>query len=197
MRFIAVLLLSLLTSIAAFGQRPRVIDTSESTKSSAGKSSTGKSSTVAVAPAPQTVKAKYEGGVFGYNHTMTGTLSFDDTNQRLVFRNKEQKEVLFIPYGAITSAFADTQKRQPAAATVAQNVPYVGFPFGFIKTKVRYLTLQYNDPDSRANGLTSFKLENKEILASVVKTLAEKAELTAHGEIYVRKTEASVDKIIP
>jgi hypothetical protein len=187
MRFIAVLLLSLLTSIAAFAQRPRTIDASATTASS----------NVAVAPAPQTVKAKYEGGVFGYNKTMTGTLSFDDSNRRLLFRNKQQKEVLFIPYDAVTSAFADTQKRRPAAATVASHIPYIGFPLGFIKTKVRYLTLQYTDPDSRANGVTSFKLENKQILASVLKTLAEKADMTARGEIYIKKRDAVVDKTIP
>jgi hypothetical protein len=188
MRFIAVLLLSLLTSIAAFAQRPRTIDTSATTDSS----------TVAVAPAPQTVKAKYEGGVFGHNKTMTGTLSFDDNNRRLLFRNKQQKEVLFIPYDAVTSAFADTQKRRPAAATVASHIPfYIGIPFGFIKTKVRYLTLQYTDPDSRANGITSFRLENKEILASVLKTLAEKADMTTRGEVYVKKTGAVVDKTTP
>jgi len=193
MRFIAILLLSLLTSIAAFAQRPRTIDTRGTTNSTAAKSST-----VAVAPAPQTVKAKYEGGVFGYNNTMNGTLSFDDTNQRLLFRNKEQKEIIFIPYDAVTSAFADTQKRRPAAATVASHIPfYIGMPFGFIKTKVRYLTLQYSDPDSRASGLTSFKLENKEILASMLKTLSEKAGLTARGEIYIRKNDAIVDKTMP
>jgi len=188
MRFIAVLLLTLLTSIAAFAQRPRTIDASATTDSS----------TTAVAPAPQTVKAKYEGGVFGYNHTMTGTLSFDDNNRRLLFRNKQQKEVLFIPYDAVTSAFADTQKRRPAAATVASHIPfYIGIPFGFIKTKVRYLTLQYTDPDSRASGFTSFKLENKQILASVLKTLAEKAGMTARGEVYIKKRDAVSDKTIP
>lgn len=188
MRFIAVLLLTLLMSIAAFAQRPRTINASASTDSS----------TVAVAPAPQTVKAKYEGGVFGHNNTMNGTLSFDDTNLRLLFRNKEQKEVLFIPYDAVNSAFADTQKRRPAAATVASHIPfYIGIPFGFIKTKVRYLTLQYTDPDSRTGGTTSFKLENKEILASVLKTLAEKAGLTARGEVYIKKPDAVVDKTIP
>jgi hypothetical protein len=187
MRFTAVLLLTLLTSTAAFAQRPRTIDASTTTDSS----------TVAVAPAPQTVKAKYEGGVFGYNNTMSGTLSFDDTNQRLLFRDKQQKEVLFIPYGAITSAFADTQKRRPAAATVASHIPYIGLPLGFIKTKVRYLTIQYTDPDSRASGITSFKLENKQILASVVKTLAEKADMTARGEIYIKKSDAVVEKTTP
>ncbi len=188
MRFIAVLLLTLLASMAAFAQRPRTVDTSATTDSP----------TTAVAPAPQTVKAKYEGGVFGHNKTMNGTLSFDDTNQRLLFRNKQQKEVLFIPYDAVTSAFADTQKRQPAAATVASHIPfYIGIPFGFIKTKVRYLTLQYTDPDSRANGITSFKLENKEILASVLKTLAEKADMTARGEVYIKKPNAVSNQTIP
>lgn len=188
MRFIAVLLLSLLASIAAFAQRPRTIDASAKTDSS----------NVAIAPAPQTVKAKYEGGVFGYNKTMNGTLSFDDTNRRLLFRNKQQKEVLFIPYDAVTSAFPDTQKRRPAAATVASHIPfYIGLPFGFIKTKVRYLTLQYTDPDSRASGITSFKLENKEILASVLRTLAEKAGMTARGEVYIKKPNAVSNQTIP
>jgi hypothetical protein len=187
MRFIAVLLLTLLMSIAAFAQRPRTIDASASSDSS----------TVAVAPAPQTVKAKYEGGVFGHNNTMTGTLSFDDTNRRLLFRNKEQKEVLFVPYDAVNSAFADTQKRRPAAATVASHIPYIGWPLGLIKTKVRYLTIQFTDPDSRVSGITSFKLENKEVLASVLKTLAEKAGMTARGEVYIRKHDTVTDQTIP
>jgi hypothetical protein len=186
MRITAVLILILLVATAAFAQRPRTVDTRAT-----------ESSMAAIAPAPQTVKAKYEGGVFGYNKTMDGTLSFDDTNNRLLFRNKQQKEVLFIPYDAVNSAFADTQKRRPAAATVASHIPYIGFPLGLIKTKVQYLTLQYNDPDSNASGITSFKLENKEILASVLKTLAQKAGMTVRGEVYVRKQDAIVDKTMP
>lgn len=139
-------------------------------------------------PAPQTMKAKYEGGIFGYNKTMDGTLSFDDTNQRMLFR-KDKKEIFFIPYNAVSSVFADTQKRQPAAATVAQHVPYFGWPLGFLKTKVRYLTLQYNDPDTHVSGVTSFRLENKDIVDSVVYTLANKAGLIPRGEIYVRKKD--------
>ncbi|HZI85701.1 MAG TPA: hypothetical protein VFD48_02630 [Pyrinomonadaceae bacterium] len=187
MRVTAVLILILLVATSAFAQRPRTVDTS----------ATAESSTSAIAPAPETVKAKYEGGVFGYNKTMNGTLSFDDTNNRLLFRDKQQKEVLFIPYDAVASAFADTQKRRPAAATVASHIPYIGFPLGLIKTKVQYLTLQYNDPDSKASGITSFKLENKQILASVLKTLAQKAGMTARGEVYVRKQEGFVDKTMP
>jgi hypothetical protein len=141
-----------------------------------------------VAPAPQTVKAKYEGGVFGYNKTMEGTLTFDDTNSRLLFKNKTNKEMFFIPYNAVTSAFADTQKRRPAAASVISAIPLIyALPAQFIKTKVRYLTMNYYDPHTHVTGITSFRMENKEILASVLESLAEKAGMVARGEVYVRQ----------
>lgn len=143
------------------------------------------------APAPQTMKAKYEGGVFGYNKKRSGTLSFDDTNRRLLFRTKEQKALLFIPYDAVTSAFADTQSRQPAAATVAGQIPLIyALPAYFIKTKVQYLTIQYSDPDSKVAGITSFKLENKALVLSALAALADKAALSPRGEIYVKKRDA-------
>ena len=50
-------------------------------------------------PAPQTVKVKYEGGIFGYNKKLDGTLSFDEVNQRLLFREKNSQQVVFfVPY---------------------------------------------------------------------------------------------------
>jgi hypothetical protein len=151
------------------------------------------------APAPKTVKAKYEGGVFGYRKTMEGTLTFDDDNNRLLFKDKKPPKEIHIPYDAITSAFADTQKRRPAAATVASHIPliYVPNPIGFIKTKVRYLTIQYYDPDSKVSGITSFKLENKDLLASVLKTLADKTGMTKRGDIYVKKRDDDSSKLDP
>ena len=178
MKFTGVVLMMLIVAAAVCGQRPRAVDTSAPTDATKA----------APPPAPQTMKAKYEGGIFGYNKTMEGTLSFDDTNQRLLFR-KDQREVFFIPYNAVTSAFSDTQKRRPSAATVAQHIPYIGFPLGFIKKKVRYLTLQYSDPDTRVAGVTSFRLENKELVDSVVFALANKAGLVPRGEIFIRKKE--------
>ena len=173
----AIFLLTAFT-FAALAQRPRTL-TQDS-----GEAATN---TPTPSPAPSTVKAKYEGGVFGYNHKIEGTITLDDTNQRLVFRNDKQKEILFVPYNAITGAYGDTHSVRPAAATAASNVPYIGLPLGLIKTKVRYLTLQYNDPDSKVSGVTSFKLENKDILDSVLATLAGKAGLTKRGEVFVRK----------
>jgi hypothetical protein len=51
--------------------------------------------------------------------------------------------------------------------------------------------VQYNDPDSQQSGITSFKLENKEILNSVLVALAGKTGLTQRGDIYVKKKEVS------
>lgn len=177
MRIIFSLLLIGALLTGAFAQRPRTMEP-EQTKTPAPK------------PAPKTVKAKYEGGVFGYTKTMEGTLTFDDENNRLYFKDKKPPKEISIPYEAITSAFADTQKRQPRAATIASHVPVIyALPAHFIKKKVRYLTLQYSDPDSKVNGITSFKLENKELLESVLAALAQKTGMTLRGDIYVKKRD--------
>src|ERR1044071_9732127 len=121
----------------AFAQRPRTTLNDDPPKPTR------------TAPAPSTFKAKYEGGVFGHPNKMSGTLTLDDANNRLVFRDGKQKERMSIPYKSLTGAYADTHSVRPAAATVANAVPFYGIPAGFIKTKVRYLTLQFDDPDSK------------------------------------------------
>jgi hypothetical protein len=165
---------------ATFAQRPRTMsqDKTETT-----------TNVPPPPPAPQTIPAKYEGGVFGYNKKMEGTLTFEDANQRLVFKNDKQKELFFVPYNAVTGAYGDTHAVRPAAASIASNIPYVGLPASLIRTKVRYLALQYSDPDSKVSGVTSFRLENKDILDSVLNTLAGKAGLTKRGDIFVKKKE--------
>ena len=172
----------LLTMIAgaALAQRPRAMNQDKVEPTA---------NVPAPAPAPPTVKAKYEGGVFGHNKKIEGTLNFDDVNQRLIFKDGNQKEILFFPYNALTGAYADTHSVRPAAATVASNIPFYGLPAGFIKTKVRYLTLQYSDPDSKVAGVTSFRLENKDILDSVLNAVATKAGMSKRGEVFIKKKE--------
>ena len=121
----AVFLLTAVT-FAALAQRPRTLSQDSAEPAT---------NTPTPPPAPQTVKAKYEGGVFGYNHKMEGTLTLDDPNQRLVFRNQKQKEILFVPYNAITGAYADTHSVRPAAATAASNIPYMEFLQPLLKPK--------------------------------------------------------------
>lgn len=140
-------------------------------------------------PAPSTVKAKYEGGVFGYTKKKTGKLTIDSTNNRLVFSDDKGKEMFHIPFGSITGAYGDSHYKQPAAATVVSHVPFYGIPASFIKTKVRYLTIQYDDPDSKAAGVTSFRLDTKQLVDSVLYTVATKSGLKKRGDIYIRKKE--------
>ena len=186
MKVIASLLLVGVMFVGVSAQRPRSIDPQPTAQTPAPR------------PAPKTVKAKYEGGVFGYTKTMEGTLTLDDENDRLLFKDKKPPKEISIPYAAITSAFLDTQKRRPTAATIASNVPSIySLPARFIKTKVRYLTLQYNDPDSRVSGVTSFKLDNKEVLESVLAALAEKSNLTLRGDVYVKKRAGDSSQATP
>ena len=189
MKIISALLLLGVLLTGAYAQRPRSMDPQPEAKPAP---------TVKPAPAPKTVKAKYEGGVFGYNKTMEGTLTFDDANNRLVFKDKKPPKEISIPYEAITSAFSDSKKVQPAAATVAQNVPSIySLPARFIKHKVRYLTLQYSDPDSKISGITSFKISDKALLESVLVTLAEKTNMTLRGDVYVKKKPEDSSKATP
>ncbi len=174
--------LSLILIAASFtiAQRPRTINDDAAQPSP---------STPPPAPPPETVNAKYEGGVFGFPKKKDGTLTLDAMNNRLVFRDGKKKELFSIPYGSITGAYGDTHSVRPAAATVASNVPLYGIPAAFIKTKVRYLTVKYDDPDSKATGVTSFRLENKALLDSVLYALANKAALTKRGDVYIKKKE--------
>lgn len=184
MKFGLLLVLIAITALVVPAQRPRSTDTA----------STGAASS-APAQAPTTVKAKYEGGVFGYNKKQDGSLVFDDPNSRLVFKNKQQKEVLFIPYEAVNQAFADTQARRPTAASVVSAIPVpygLNLPARFIKKKYQYLTMQFYDNDSHVGGVTSFKMSDKATVASVLNALANKAGLTPRGEMFVKQRNGQV-----
>ncbi|HKQ52262.1 MAG TPA: hypothetical protein VJT74_07840 [Pyrinomonadaceae bacterium] len=181
-------LLVALVAGSAAAQRPRTIDPAQPS----GGTATASNTAPKPAPAPQTFKAKYEGGIFAYNKKQTGTLTFDDANSRLVFRDKENKEYLSLPYSALTGAYADTKSRRPTAARVIGAIPApygANLPALFIRKKYRYLTLQFKDADNGAAGLTSFKVETKELLNSVLYTLAEKAGLEQRGDGYVRRSQ--------
>ena len=188
MKIVSTLLLLGALFTGAYAQRPRSADPQPSASTPAP----------VVKPAPKTVNVKYEGGVFGYRKTMQGTLTFDDDNNRLLFKDKKPPKEISIPYESITSAFADSKKVQPAAATVASNIPSIySLPAHFIKHKVRYLTLQYSDPNSNVSGITSFKISDKDLLQSVLVTLAQKTNMTLRGDVYVKKKPEDSSKATP
>lgn len=143
-------------------------------------------------PAPASVKAKYEGGMVGYKKT-DGTLNFDDANARLVFRDKQGRELFGLAYNSLLMAWPDTKSSTSTTGRVlASAVPYgLGLPGLLMKNKSRYINLRYQDPDTGTEGATSFKIGDKLLLASVIDTLADKAGLAARGDAYVRRKDAS------
>jgi hypothetical protein len=187
-KFLGAGLLVALMAGAALAQRPRTADTTQP--------ATAGVSTPKPPPAPQTFKAKYEGGIFGFNQKQTGTLTFDDINQRLVFRNKENKEVLSLPYSVVNGVYADTKSKRTTGGNVvtALPLPYGANMLGLLsRKKVRYMVLQFSDADTHNSGITSFKLETKELLNSVISTLAEKSGLEPRGDGFIRRKEAKPD----
>lgn len=138
--------------------------------------------------APITFIAKYEGGMFGFSRKEEGTLKFDDANFRLVFFGKNNKELFGIPYKDLIVIYPHSQSVQSTTGKVVQHVPLLGAGIlgGFIKEKRRYLVLNFDDPDMDIKGTVNFKLENKELLDSVVRTLGNKAELQQRGDAFYR-----------
>jgi hypothetical protein len=152
----------------------------------------GKKTTAAAAPA--TFSAKYEGGMFGFSKKESGILNLDDANQRLVFRDKKQKELFALPYGAMLVIYPQSQSARSNTGTVVGAIPLPGAGIAgmFIKEKRRYLIIQFADPDvEQARGTVSFKLENKELLNSVIETLGRANSMNQRGDAYYRKTTVS------
>ena len=138
--------------------------------------------------APVTFKAKYEGGMFGFSQKQEGTLKFDDANFRLVFFNKENKEQFGIPYSALVVIYPNMQSVQSGTGKAVQNVPILGAGIAgaFMKKKIRYLVINFDDQDMNARGTANFRLDSTELLQSVIQTLGTKAELQQRGDAYYR-----------
>lgn len=148
-----------------------------------------------VAPAPQSLPAKYEGGVFGYSKSEKGTLKFDDINERLVFYGKDSKEKFSIPYKSMLVIYPNSKSVRSTAGTVVSNIPVLGAGIvgGLMKEKKRYLVINYNDPDVDSKGTTNFKLETLQTVEAVMQTLAKKANLKPRGDAYYRPAATGGD----
>ena len=137
--------------------------------------------------APETVAAKYEGGMFGFDKKDEGSLKFDDANERLVFFGKDKKEKFAIPYDAMVMVYTGTKSVRSGAGTAVSVIPLPGAGLaGLIREKRHYLTIQFSDRDVEASGVASFKIESDQMRESVVHTLGAKAKLTQRGDAYYR-----------
>lgn len=182
-------LLSLLLAGTGFGQRPRVTEDEPQTPADTTRQMP------TPAPAPKFAKAKYMGGFFGMKQKQEGSLSFDDRNQRLVFRDKQEREVLSIPYEAVVATFADSEVRQTMGSgtksVVMGTAGILGLPALLLKKKFEYFTIQFKDPDTDVEGTTQFKMSDKQLVTSMAHTLATKAGLSQRGQIYVRRKNSA------
>lgn len=174
MRKFFLFLVAVFTLALVADAQPRPVETRSETKSAPVK------------PAPASFAAKYEGGLFGFNDKEEGTLKFDDINERLIFFGKDQKEKFALPFRAMLVVYPQSQSVQSTAGKVVSVVPYAGLLGGFIKEKRRYLVVHFDDPDVEAKGIVNFKIEDKELLDSVIVALGEKAELKQRGDAYYR-----------
>jgi hypothetical protein len=169
----------LLFSAVAFGQ-PRPVDSTKQAK--------------AKTPAPESFTAKYEGGLMGYNQKQTGTLKFDDANDRLVFFGEDKKEKFSMPYGSMLIIYPQSQSVTSTTGNVVKWIPLPGAALGgLIKEKRRYLVVHFDDPDVEAKGVVNFKLDTKELLDSVIDALAAKAKMVQRGDAFYRPKTVKSD----
>ena len=143
--------------------------------------------------APESFVAKYEGGMFGFTRKEEGTLKFDDVNERIIFFGKDQKEKFAIPYDAMLVIYPQSQSVRSTAGQVISAIPLPGAGLaGFLREKRSYLIVHFQDVDVEARGIVNFKVDNRELLDSVLAALAEKASLTQRGDAYYRPRRLTV-----
>jgi len=149
--------------------------------------------TIARTPAPNSFEAKYEGGMLGYGKREKGTLKFEDANERIVFYGKDQKEKFSIPYKSMLVIYPNAKSQRSTTGRVVGAIPLPGAGIAglFMREKLRYLIINFNDPQVDAKGTVNFKLANKELLGSVIQTLGEKAQMTQRGDAYYRPKDTS------
>ena len=145
-------------------------------------------------PAPEIFDAKYQGGFFGYSEKVDGKLKFDDINKRLVFFGEEGKELFGLAYSTIITIYPQSRSVTSTTGNIVRAIPLPGSIFGsFIKEKRRYLVLRFEDREMDIVGTMSFKLDNKELLDSVIGTLGEKTGLQNRGDAYYKPKETTTD----
>jgi hypothetical protein len=192
---LSLLLFSAALAAGAFAQRTRTVSDPTPTREPQEPAQTTK--VPVPPPPPKVVPAKYMGGFAGYRKKQEGMLTFDDRNHRLVFRDKNEKEIISISYDAVMVAFADHETRrlmgQGTSQVVLGTAGILGAPGLLFKKKFEYLTIQFEDPETYLKGTTQFKLKNKEAIDSVVYALAQKAGLSQQGEIFTRKRVSTTE----
>ncbi len=137
---------------------------------------------------PDTFKVKYQGGLFGFSKKQNGFLKCDDINERLIFLGKDKKEKFSIPYKAILVIYPSRKKVRAGSGRVIGAAPVMGAGIlgSLMKKKVRYLIVQFRDPDIEAEGRANFRVASGELLSSAINSIGRRAEMKQRGDAYMR-----------
>ncbi|CAN5367566.1 hypothetical protein BH10ACI3_BH10ACI3_19580 [soil metagenome] len=142
---------------------------------------------------PASFEARYEGGVFGASSKETGTLKFDDENQRLIFFKKDQKEMFGIPYDALLMIYPDSKKSVSTTGNVVSKLPLPGAGLASLITKdTKFLIVNFEDTDIDVKGTANFKFEDKDMLAMFINALGVKSKMKQRGDAFYRAKPKSV-----
>jgi hypothetical protein len=138
----------------------------------------------AFAQTQQRFWAKYEGGQPGIDKKHKGRISFDNEKRELVFLKGGKQRMFAIPYDSITIVTADEKARRRVKETIILGVTIIGLfalPILFSKKKLRYVMVEYSDPEKESAGAAVFQVKGKD-KGGVLALLAQKANLERHSE---------------
>lgn len=142
---------------------------------------------------PDAYEARYEGGIFGSSAKEKGTLRFDDTNERVVFFRKDQKEMFSIPYAALVVIYPDSKESVPQSGKVIDALPLPGAGLaGLLSKSTKYANLTFDDPEVEAKGTASFRFDNKESLITFIGKLGSKAKMKQRGDAFYRPKQPAI-----
>ena len=148
---------------------------------------------VSTKPVPASFEARYEGGIFGNSRKENGTLKFDDPNERVVFYGKDQRELFSIPYSALVVIYPDSKVGVSKTGNVVSRLPLPGAGLaGLFSKSTKYLIIQFEDQDVEAQGIATFKFDERDLLLTFINTLGGKAKMKQRGEAYYRPKKTPV-----
>lgn len=138
---------------------------------------------------PESVEAEYQGGIYGFSDKEKGKITFDTINERVVFRDKENKERFSIPYDAILVVYPSQKKVRSGTGRAVGAIPVPGAAIGglFMKKKKNYLIIEYEDPEVDIKGTANFLVDTGQILESAVHAVGQNAEMSRRGDAYIRR----------
>lgn len=139
-------------------------------------------------PSPTTVKAKYEGGIYGSTGRQEGTLKMDNDQERLVFYRKgDNREMFSIPYEALVVIYPDSKVSTSQTGNVVSRLPLPGAAMaGLLSTRAQYLIVDFEDPDIDTHGKANFKFDNKKVMLAFIEALGSRAGMKQRGDAYYR-----------